>query len=202
MNKICLLIGLIVVIQIQCKVSNEKNQGKIKYQRCVRNFVGDTLSNDTLHIIFDKDILCLFFTLPNNKSNSDTLIEFIGYNAKLNKALIKLSTDNFFRDYDYGFVSDSLVSAIEVSDTSISGRNFHGLFLKYKKKKIWVYQGIDRLVSESYLKFKNSLYIDVFLFSKSIPEIFIVETNQDVSTFKLIKSDYNQLDVDLNQLFQ
>ncbi len=197
-----MLFGLIIVFLIRCKQNHEMQEGKLKYLRSSYTKSAKLIDSDTLNIVFNKDIICLFFDIPPNASISDTLIEFLGYNAKLNRAVMKLSVDTFFRDYDYRYYSDSLLSVSEISDTIVSKISYQGILLKYQKKNIKVYRGIESKTYIPFLKFKNSLYLDIVLYSKSMPQFFIIETEVDLTTFNLIKSDYHELKVDLNKLFQ
>ncbi|MDP3928713.1 MAG: hypothetical protein Q8R57_06805 [Bacteroidota bacterium] len=196
-----MLFGLIITFLIQCKQKYDIHEGRLKYLRSNYTKSGNLIDSDTLNIVFNRDIICLLFHIPPNESISDTLIEFLGYNAKLNRAIIKLSVDSSFREYDYRYYSDSLLSVSEISDTTISKISYKGILLKYQKKSIKVYRGVESDIYMPFLKFKNSLYIDVVLFSKSMPQLFVVETEEDISNFNLIKSDYHELKVDLNKLF-
>ena len=87
---------------------------------------------------------------------------------------MKLSVDTFFRDYDYRYYSDSLLSVSEISDTIVSKISYQGILLKYQKKNIKVYRGIESKTYIPFLKFKNSLYLDIVLYSKSMPQFFII----------------------------
>lgn len=201
MNKL-LIVFFLVTLQIHCSSNNSVNQGKLKYLRTVYSLNNKKVNVDTLRIVFDTNHIFWLFEIPKEATENDTLLESVAYSAKLNSAIIKLSTDISPRVYDYTYYSDTLLSVSHIADTVLSGNSNSGILLTYQRKQIKVYFAKETFPYMPFMKFKNSMYIDIMLFSKSVPKLFIIETAEDISFFNLIKSDFNKLDVDLSELFQ
>ena len=194
----------ISILLLVCCNNNNKNfiEGRVTYEKEIKS-KNYTSTKDNFDVIIQDSILCFFYDVSKS-SKSDSLIELIGFNPKINRGIIKSNSDTNLYFFDNSFKADSLITKSSGNDSIIDGKNCHSIFLTYKNEVVQVFYQNDYLSinGSMFNNFHQSKQIDLIRFTNTLPILFIETGSTYVIYNKINKSDLKRQDFDINKLFE
>lgn len=192
---------LISIMQFGCSAQQKNNEGTLWYERTSYNYEEKVAVIDTLKISFDNNVVCFSFKIPELYVK-DTVLEFLAYNSLSGLARVKLSQEEIFRPYDYRYNQDTLLSSSYKKDTTINGVEYKYLKLVYNNESVdVVYNNSNSIDTYRFEKFRNGMFVNMFIISGAFPIIYTRYNQGGYAEYRLVKTDYSKLKVELKDLF-